>query len=78
MTRYRYTIEGRDADGGNTWTTRGSVPTSSDIIGVAVQLAIIASYHQLTNGHAEYGKPGAGGCRGPYTITRVELVREDA
>ena len=30
----------------------------------------------LTNGQATYGKPGQGGCQGPYTIRQVTLRME--
>ena len=37
--------------------------------------AIEASFAQLTGGDTTIGRPGAGACRGPYRIDRLEVAR---
>jgi len=86
MIRYRYVIDGiaRIVDGtvevdGTprtlTWQTSGEV----DIVErgnfpAVLDEAMLATFKQLTEGRAVYGKPGVG-CRGPYTFKRV-LIEE--
>ena len=41
----------------------------------ATSAAVAASFEKLTGGDTQYGHPGKGGCRGPYRIDRLELVR---
>jgi len=69
MNRYSYTVEGAAADG-QTYVCCGQVQTEE--FTDSFMLAMRAAFGQLTQGKAQYGKPGVG-CRGPYTITRVVL-----
>jgi hypothetical protein len=73
---YRYTIDGIAADG-QTWSTRGSVATDSPgAFPAIVEEAMQQSFLQLTQGKAQYGRPGVG-CRGPYRITRLLVEQEN-
>ena len=75
MTRYRYIIYEADGDGEQHELT-GEV--NADSIQSAVNKAMAESFVKLTGGNAEFGKPGKGGCRGPYTILQLTLHNEDA
>ncbi len=78
MTRYLYDIAGTGANG-QTWRTTGTVEPVADsrtpVFTAALLLAQVQSFHQLTNGKAEYGQPGVG-CNGPYTIVTFLVTRE--
>jgi hypothetical protein len=64
-----FTIEGTAANG-QTWTTKGRVTT---LYPECLMDAMRDSFFQLTQGKAVFGKPGVG-CRGPYEISRFEMV----
>jgi hypothetical protein len=66
----QFTINGTGGTG-ETWQTAGEVEAEWH---KAFDVAMRASFEQLTHGKAVYGNPGKGGCRGPYKISRVELV----
>jgi hypothetical protein len=71
---YKYTFRGTAALG-QSWQTTGYVSATPGNFGGVVEQAQAASFRQLTQGKAVYGKPGVG-CKGPYTITKftVELT----
>jgi hypothetical protein len=75
MPRYRYEASGMAADG-QTWTTTGvvEVPREGDFPQVP-EMAMRASFLQLTRGQAVYGNPGMG-CDGPYTFLRLLIERQ--
>jgi hypothetical protein len=67
---YYVTIEGSAADG-QTWTTKSEMHCEfHDTFGVGMA----DCFDQLTNGTAQYGKPGVG-CTGPYDIHKVTIER---
>ena len=67
--KYRFELCGTGA-GDVPWTTRGEVDgTFPDV----PPLVIKESFLMLTQGRAEYGKPGQGGCRGPYHIKKMRI-----
>lgn len=68
MNRYKFKIEGIDANN-NTWTTTGTV--TGDFMECLTE-ACRQSFLCLTQGKAVFGSPGVG-CRGPYKITNYEL-----
>jgi hypothetical protein len=75
MIVYAFTIEGKAADE-QTWTVTGKLVAANEgQFPDMLHRAQLAAFHDLTQGKAIYGKPGAG-CRGPYQITRFELKRE--
>ncbi len=57
---------------GQTWECCGKIENvdwpDHDLLGKAMK----ESFMQLTGGKAIFGKPGVG-CRGPYSIVRIEL-----
>jgi len=70
--KIRYTVDGFDADSvlfSKTGVVEGANPVDRDLH----WRAVAAAFEQLTQGRATFGKPGEGGCRGPYNITRFVL-----
>jgi hypothetical protein len=65
----KFVVEGTAADG-QTYKCEGEVDGTYPEI---CTTACVAAFKQLTGGKAVYGQPGVG-CRGPYKITRFELV----
>lgn len=72
--RYRWVVEGTAADG-QTWRTAGVVDRLPGHFPHVTMDALTTSFALVTEGRAEFGRPGET-CRGPYTITRLEVVRE--
>lgn len=77
MRKFRYELTGIDG-GGNAFTVVGELqegPTLSSFA-AAPGAAMSDAYLRMTGGKAEYGKPGQGGCRGPYNFQKltVEVV----
>lgn len=67
---YKFEIEGTGAND-QTWITMGTVACEfHDVFDSAME----ETFQQLTDGKAVYGKPGVG-CRGPYKIDRVAIVK---
>ena len=66
--KYHFTFEGSGSNG-QTWTTTGYVDCEFHEV---FEQAHKATFFQLTNGDAIYGKPGVG-CNGPYDIKRVVI-----
>ncbi len=73
MKTYRYSVVGTDARGVG-FAIRGEVQSSEPILSPEVfEAAARDCFLKLTSGKAEYGKPGVGGCRGPYNIARMTI-----
>lgn len=73
MISYAYVISGTGGHG-STWSTEGHVVVKDvDQFDEAVMDARRQSFMQLTQGKATYGKPGQGGCKGPYRITKFSI-----
>jgi hypothetical protein len=73
--RYAYQVQGTSADGQN-WTVIGVVHTTG--LGEfmdAPALAMRDAFMKLTDGRAQYGRPGVG-CRGPYEVTSLSITRQ--
>jgi hypothetical protein len=72
MIRYKYTVEGKEG-GGETWRAQGFIETQNPgDFATVPQLAMRDSFMQLTEGKAEFGRPGVT-CRGPYMITMLQV-----
>jgi len=65
---YRYTVEGTNGDA-SSYRTQGTFETPE--FSKTFDMAMRASFLDLTQGRAEFGKPGQGGCRGPYKIRKI-------
>lgn len=71
MALYDYTVQGTAANN-QTWIVKGIVECDfSD----AFNVAISHTFESLTQGLAQYGKPGVG-CNGPYKVIRVLIKRK--
>lgn len=70
INHYRYEISG-DAFGGQTWMTTGHVDCE---FLEAYHACMKASFLQLTEGKAQFGKPGIG-CHGPYLLNRILIEK---
>ena len=68
---WQYTVSGKAA-GGDTWATSGTVHCE---FSESFKASMRAAFEAVTDGRAEYGKPGQGGCKGPYSIKSV-LIEE--
>jgi len=70
---YRWNISGVDANL-NAYHTSGVANHDTDrhLLEVMAQ-ALQESFEQLTEGRAQFGKPGVG-CKGPYTIIAMTFV----
>ena len=68
---YQYTLEGTGANG-QTWSTTGTIENDPSEFGFILRQIMPDSFQQLTAGKAQYGQPGVG-CKGPYSITRLEV-----
>ena len=76
LRKYHFEIQG-SAGNGQTWKTSGIVEDdANDMMGVFDD-AMRASFNQLTDGKAVYGKPGVG-CVGPYELRIVVIEKLDA
>ena len=72
MRKFNYAIEGTAANN-QTWKVSGSTLLSQDgDFPFILNECLGWAFQELTNGKAEYGKPGVG-CNGPYQITRYLL-----
>lgn len=67
---YRYICHGRDGDG-KEWNSSGLL--SAPGFPEALEEAQKRTFMDLTQGLAVYGKPGEGGCNGPYRITGLHV-----
>lgn len=72
---YTYEVAGHDG-GGKTWSVKGELLATPGQFPTLVNTALGESFQKLTNGETEYGKPGEGECRGPYTITKMTLEQK--
>ena len=70
---YTFVIEGLSDSDKQVWQTKGKVHCE---FRESLDVAMKQSFYQLTTGKAVYGNPGAGGCRGPYTVTMLSIVLE--
>lgn len=71
----KYTVEGTAA-GGQTYICEGQVNRDIGEIPDCFVDVMRSSFNQLTSGKAVFGQPGVG-CRGPYSVTRIELKPGD-
>lgn len=76
--KLRYVVQGSGA-GDAAYELTGEVEGTSPIDPEAHDRATRAAFHQLTSGKAVFGKPGEGGCHGPYKVSRLtlEMVAQD-
>lgn len=73
MKVYRYELVGTDG-GGQAFTVSGELEVSSALgFAGAPGAAMSDAYQKLTGGKTEYGKPGQGSCRGPYSFRKLTL-----
>lgn len=73
MRRFRYELAGIDGEG-KAFTVSGEIEETRALgFAGAPGAALSDAFQKLTDGNAEYGKPGEGGCRGPYTFERIVL-----
>jgi len=72
MRTYSYTISGTAANDA-TWVTVGDVEALPGYFEQVVRQAMQQTFQTLTQGNATYGKPGEGGCNGPYTVRRIVI-----
>lgn len=70
--KINYTVDGNDANG-STFSVHGEVEGDSPVDRNLYWLAVSKAFEQLTQGRATFGRPGDGGCRGPYKIKRFVL-----
>jgi hypothetical protein len=73
--RYAYQVRGTAADG-QTWDVTGVVVTNG--LGEFMDtpnLSMRDAFMKLTEGRAQYGKPGLG-CRGPYRVTHLSITEQ--
>lgn len=75
MAAYAWTLEGTAADG-QSWATSGTLYDEPGNFPAVVSAAMRASFIQLTQGKAVYGKPGLA-CNGPYTMKRLVVEAEE-
>lgn len=68
--RYTYQVKGTTAEG-QTWTTEGAVECEWHAV---FDRAMRETFQKLTQGEAVFGHPGLG-CRGPYDITEMRILR---
>jgi hypothetical protein len=68
---FSYELEGTDG-AGTAFKVSGRFQAND---GMSFQASITEAqrhaYEALTSGKTEYGKPGQGGCRGPYKFERI-------
>ena len=74
MRYYAYVVVIEDGDQ-QEHRLEGSLTTERGDIGSVANEAMGLSFRELTGGYATYGKPGEGGCRGPYKFKRMEIVQ---
>lgn len=77
MKRWRYELAGLDG-AGNELSVSGHFDQGDEAVSFQATLteAQRHAYLTLTGGQTEYGKPGAGACRGPYQFTRLLVEAE--
>lgn len=78
MRKFRYELSGT-GEGGNAFSVSGEIEETHALgFAGAPGAAMSDAYQKLTGGQTEYGKPGVGGCRGPYRFERIlmETVKE--
>ena len=73
--KLKYTVIG-SAHVGGAYEVTGEIHADSPLDPEAHNAACVDSFRKLTSGKAVFGKPGQGGCRGPYKVSK--LVLEDA
>lgn len=71
--KWRYSVSGTGG-GGQGFHVTGEVAVGGTIE-TATEAAMHDAFSKMTKGEATYGRPGEGGCQGPYTITSFTLVR---
>ena len=78
MKRVRYELGGTGGDG-TKFIVSGHFDQGDEAVSFqeTISEAQRHAYLNLTGGKTEYGKPGEGGCRGPYKFERimVEVVK---
>jgi hypothetical protein len=77
MKTFAYKVEGTDGNR-NPYTVEGTVTSSFPLLSPELNNEVGRdSFQKLTQGKAVFGRPGEGGCRGPYTIDRlvIEVVK---
>ena len=75
MDLWNYAITGTTGDG-TTWHVQGSLQAHD--LDAAIEKGRRHAFIALTEGKAEFGKPGQGTCQGPYKITRLLVEKPHA
>jgi hypothetical protein len=68
--KFSYEVEGKDG-AGQAFKVAGEVEAPG--LPDAVVEAQRQTYQGLTSGKTQYGQPGVGGCKGPYSMERIEV-----
>lgn len=74
MTTFRYVATIEDGVGAR-YRVAGTVETHFVDFAEAANEALLSAYRRMTNGETTYGRPGEGGCKGPYKVLILELAR---
>ena len=73
MKKYNYHVNGKTAEGVG-WTCIGQMEVEfADLF----NRVMVQTFADLTEGKAIFGRPGQGGCKGPYEVDRVILELDD-
>jgi len=68
--KFSYEVTGTAANE-EPWAVIGQIDSES--YAEAINLAYKDAFERLTKGKAIFGRPGVGGCKGPYKIINVAL-----
>jgi len=71
---YKWTVNGTGSD--NTWSVQGETKASPSEFPQLFDRIMREVFTRLTQGKAIYGQPGVGGCRGPYDVISILIIRE--
>ena len=74
LVAYNYTVTVVDA-AQHQHHVAGEARVESGDLRHATEVALRESFMKVTDGSAVFGRPGEGGCRGPYTVSRLVITR---